>query len=120
MSRTHKDRPHKLKPEASWDHDMVRIEGSNRFSNCILQLPTTKTKKRKEVDSEFHWMTTPSWFIREFMNKPQRRQNKLWEAHFKNRHIKEWCNCMLDKPTMHWIENLDTPSVSRKPEVYYW
>ena len=102
MSRTLKDRPSRVKHEP-WDRDLVRVPGSYYF----MKLPTTKTKKRKEVDTEEHWMSTPSWWIRLMMNKPQRRGGSLWER----RAVLTDLEGLLD---------LDTPDVSRKPHVYFW
>jgi hypothetical protein len=66
---------------------------------------TTKTKKRKEVDTEYHWMNTPSWWVHEFMQVPQRAAGKVWEKKV----LKE-----ID------LEDTDPPGVSRKPHMYYW
>lgn len=100
MSRTRKDKPNKLKYEA-WDKDRVKIEGFWGY----IWLPTTKTKKRKEVDTEEHWMGTPSWWTRIMMNRPMRARGKQWEKLV----LKE-----LD------IEDTDPPGVGKKPHVYYW
>jgi len=97
MSRTYKDRPLKL-TGYSWTHDMAYLNGS------LIDLPTTKPKRRKEVDTEDHWMTTPSWWTRITMNRPQRRAGRTWE-----------------KVVMHRdIEDVDPPGVSHKPYNYYW
>ncbi len=119
MSRTNKDKPSKLHTSNDWrkDYEYIRIPGTDYL--YWIQQPTTKAKKRKEVDSDFHWMTTPGWFIRDFMNKPQRRQNKLWEAKLKNKRICTWHESYIDD-TIDWLDSHDTPSVSRKPEKYYW
>ena len=78
--------------------------------NSYLYLKTTKPKKRKKQDTENHWMSTPGWWVNMFMNKPQRRATKLWEQNFSNKDI----------PTEDDIDYYDTPSVSRKPHIYYW
>ncbi len=98
MSRTFKDKPSKLKYDP-WDQDMQRVEGFYRF----IQLPTTKPKKRKEVDTEWHWMSTPSWWTRLVMNKPKRRACRLWE-------------------NTRTLDNLDDvcPDYGNKPHIYYW
>ena len=103
MSRTYKDKPAKDWSE-SWGKDRERIEGTFYW----IDLPTTKTKKRKEVDTEEHWMGTPGWWIRCMMNKPQRRAGSIWE-----REVVTTKN-ILD------IDLLDTPSNSRRPHIYYW
>lgn len=102
MSRTYKDKPYTLKHEP-WDMDRVRIPGSY----YSLQLPTTKTKKRKEVDTEDHWRGTPSWWTKMCMIKPQRREGSLWERKVVKTQVTE-------------LEEVDKPSVSRKPHIYYW
>ena len=102
MSRTYKDKPAKDWSE-SWGKDRERIEGTFYW----IDLPTTKTKKRKKLDTEEHWMGTPGWWIRSMMTKPQRRAGTVWE------HI------VTRTPTEH-IDLLDTPSISRKPHIYYW
>lgn len=68
MSRTYKDKPAKVRLEP-WDKD----------GYGYIWLPTTKTKKRKEVDTKDHWMSTPSAWTRLMMNRPQRRASHLWE-----------------------------------------
>ncbi len=102
MSRTLKDRPSRLKHEA-WDKDRIKVEGWFRY----ISLPTTRTKKRKEVDSEEHWMGTPSWWTRIMMNRPQRRNGSIWER-------------KAVRTDILYLFDLDTPSVNRKPHQYYW
>jgi hypothetical protein len=86
MSNTEKDKPSKFKfPEYFKDRN--------------------KTKKPKEKDTEWHWMSTPSWWTRIMMNRPQRRKGKLWEATVK-----------LEKT----LDEVDPPEVSKKPHKYYW
>lgn len=115
MSRTYKDKPSKLTHEP-WDKDTLRFEYegerldyyTNEPKTYIgyghLDLPTTKTKKRKEVDTEEHWMSTPSWWTHLCMNKPQRRAGRIWEA------------TVLRED----IEETDAPGVSKRPHIYYW
>ena len=110
MSRTFKDKPSKLRYDP---YDMDRDEivyNSELYYGFItsyrLQLPTTKTKKRKEVDTEYHWMSTPSWWTKMCMLKPQRRKGRLWEV--------EVVKLQIDA-----LEEADAPGVSRKPHIYY-
>lgn len=64
------------------------------------------TKKPKVKDTTWHWLhATPSWWTRLFMNRPQRRKGKLWEATAKHEQDPE---------------QLDAPGVSKKPHKYYW
>lgn len=109
MSRTYKDRPNRVRYEP-WDKDRspIYIE----YKDCVLRYSylfnkTTKTKKRKKVDTEEYWYPTPGWWTRLMMNKPQRRAGSLWEQEVVRTNIQE-------------LDNLDTPSVSRKPHIYYW
>ena len=101
MSRTYKDKPSKLRhSHYRNDKDFVCVDGMYLYE---LKLPTTKPKKRKEVDTEWHWMTTPSWWTRLMMNKPQRREVKLWER----------------KALISDLEDLIEPGKKYK-HVYFW
>lgn len=103
MSRTYKDRPHRVQHE-DWNKDRIQVfPGTWHY----IYLPTTKTKKRKALDTEEHWMTTPGWWIRLRMNKPQRRGGSLWER----KAVLTDFSSLLE---------LDTPDVSRKPHIYFW
>ncbi len=130
MSRTYKDKPSKLKhPEGRYDFGTERLAyeaervlydydlETGRYAptgdteTCIrffyVDVAGAKTKKKRRVDTEWHWMTTPGWFVKEFMNRPQRRQGGAWEKH-------------VVKLAPEDVDLADTPSVSRKPHVYYW
>ena len=96
MSRTFKDKPGKLKHD--YDTDRVMTEAWS-----FRQLPTTKTKKRKEVDTEDHWMSTPGWWVKMTMNKPQRRAVHLWEK----------------KVLVSDIEEVMVPG-KKVPHIYFW
>lgn len=109
MSRTYKDKPSKFKYEP-WDKDryLLKTNVGDYFHHYnYLWTKTTKTKKRKEQDTEWHWMGTPSDWTRLMMNKPQRRAGTLWE--------REVVKCQVAD-----LEEVDKPSVSRKPHIYYW
>ena len=97
MSRTFKDKPSKFKHEA-WDIDWIWVEGYGHRN-----APTKKTKKRKEVDTEDRWMSTPGWWVRLMMNKPQRREVHLWER----------------KALFSDLEELVQPT-RKVGHVYYW
>lgn len=101
MSRTYKDRPSRIKypREDNW----VFTEGYG-----TRNLPTIEPKKRKEVDTEEHWMSTPGWWIRLCMNRPQRRAGSLWERK------------LITTKNILDIDLIHTPSYSRKPHIYYW
>jgi hypothetical protein len=130
MSRTYKDRPSKIKhPEAHWDFgtEHLAYESTRRIyefdletnnyccvdtnERCIrffrANIAGAKTKKPRHVDTEWHWMSTPGWYISEFMNRPQRAKGRAWEHKVVNTAIED-------------LDTLDTPSVGRKPHLYYW
>ena len=99
MSRTYKDKAYKFKYEPH-GMDMIMTEGYGyRLGK------TTKTKKRKEVDTEWHWMNTPGWWIRLCSNRPQRRAGHIWETNV-HREVD--------------LEDTDPPGVGRRPHIYYW
>ena len=100
MSRTLKDKPSKLKFDA-YMKDMIRVEGTYKH----IWTKTTKTKKRKEVDTEDHWMGTPGWWVKMTMNKPGRRKQHLLEK--KVLKVED-------------IEEFDFPEYGRKPHIYFW
>ena len=107
MSRTYKDRPYKIRyPEEQWDYKYYRC-GSWPSRFCFLEYPGVLTKKKKHVDTENHWMSEPGWFIREFMNQPQRARGKQWEK-------------KIVKVSKDNLIDVDYPDVSRKPHIYYW
>jgi hypothetical protein len=113
MSRTYKDKPYKLK-HRPWDTDTESFryvaEGLDWYTKELrtylgfghLELPTTKTKKRKEVDTEDHWMTTPGWWNRMMVTRPERKR----------------VNSMLK--TVSDVEEVDIPDCGRKPHIYFW
>lgn len=122
MSRTYKDKKRvKLKRyyKDRWEteHTKFTYEGwkytwpdYNTATGTItrtiyLEKAGAKPKQRKEVDTEDHWMTTPGWWIRLTMNRPERREHHLLEKKI----LRE-----ID------IEDVDFPDLGRKPHVYYW
>ena len=108
MSRTYKDRPSKVRfPEEQWDYRYECNGQRDFFSLRYLERKGVLTKKKKQVDTENHWMTTPSWFIRDFMNRPQRRASKMWE------------NTVIGK-SVDELDLEDPPMIGKKPHIYYW
>ena len=120
MSRTYKDRSYEQSPfYTPYNHDTEIIrceitrkdwrgEGMVTYNHIYyMELPTTKPKQPKHVDTEYHWMSTPSWWTRLVMNRPQRRAGRIWERNAAHT-VKEE------------LDVLDTPSVSHKPHQYYW
>ena len=99
MSRTYKDKPSRVLHDP-YDKDRVMTETWH-----YRELPTTKTKKRKEVDTEWHWMSTPSWWTRLNMVRPERRAAHLQEV---------MALKVVD------LEDIDFVDTGRKPHQYYW
>ena len=107
MSRTIKDKHWKLKfPESGWDFDSIKLTDENSYSIRYVKLPGVKTKKKREEDTEWHWISsTPSWWTRLTMNRPQRRAGRVWEHNVLK---------LTD------LEDCDPPGVGHKPHIYYW
>lgn len=115
MSRTYKDKPYKfVDPESRWDYGMDKIAYVEYIDNFqylynryyYIERGGIKTKKKRSYN-EHNWMTTPMWWIREYMNQPQRIRGKEWERQIIKVNIDE----LIDQ---------DIPDVSRKPHLYYW
>lgn len=122
MSRTRKDRPYRVhSPEHQWDYGRTQYtykadgfeynpETGLRDIPVVwtmysyLQIPGAKTKKRKEQDTEYHWMSTPSWWNHLFNNIPQRRKGRAWER----------------KVLVEEVDETDPPNFSKRPHRYYW
>ena len=122
MSRTFKDTPRKhLDKEYGWDYGRQQ----HKYTKAIYAInqdtgtrckqyevdcyfytyaPGVLTKKPKRTDTEYHWMTTPSWFNNMKHTIPQRRQGRMWEH-----------RVLTDD-----LEETDPPQFSKKPHIYYW
>lgn len=114
MSRTYKDRPSRIRypDEYKWrDDSFYQLEEYFTIENVLrvihLKRPGVYTKKKRCVDTEWRWMTTPGWWVREMMTRPARRRNRVWEANVRKANIDE-------------LEDEDPPLFGRKPHVYYW
>lgn len=126
MSRTYKDKKWELRfPEDSLNHGMEKVPytttlkyfnpDEGHFEDTGVEVTRyiyrpvkgAKTKKRKHADTNWHWMTTPSWWTRMMMNRPQRREAHLWEHSAAHTPLES-------------LEELDKPNVSHKPHKYYW
>lgn len=108
MSRTYKHiKQSKLKKfyEERWDTLYETVETTTFWRR--LQRPGVLPKRRKELDVEDHWMSTPSWWTHLCMLKPQRRQGSLWEREVVKTPIEE-------------LDGVDLPNVSNKPHIYYY
>ena len=90
MSRTNKDKPYKFKLDSVTKHSYNNEDA---------------VKKRKELDTEDHWMSTPSWWVRMFMTRPQRVEQKRQ---------------MREIAKQQDLEEVDFVDTKRKPQVYYW
>jgi hypothetical protein len=85
---------------------MLETEADGFFHRYnYLWTKTTKTKKRKEQDTEDHWMTTPGWWIHLLHTRPQRRKY----------HTQEIAVLKLND-----LEEVDFVNYKRKPHWYYW
>lgn len=108
MSRTYKDKHYKLKyPEHVGNYDRVPIEG---YWYSWIQVPGVKTKKKKNLYTEWHFGSTPSWWTRMFMTRPRRNSEK--------RQLKELRNIRLDLDLE--VNDFDFVDIRRKNHRYYW
>lgn len=105
MSRTYKDKPFKLHPSYWRNDNDDYYQPNSELTWYVIKKKTSKPKKRKEVDTEYHWMNTPSWWTHLRMNRPQRAAGRLWER---------TVFYELD------LEDTDPPGVGKKPHIYYW
>lgn len=64
-----------------------------------------KAKKRLFGYAFKWWNSTPSWFVRMYMTKPQRKEVKMWER---------------DATMRNDVELVDLPPHGKKPHKYYW
>ena len=90
MSRTYKDRPSRIRYPLIYPWRQEDEE---------------KPKQKKNNDTEWHWMSTPGWWISMMMSKPERK-----EANSKLRGV------MLEVD----LEEVDIPDTGRKPHIYYF
>ena len=105
MSRTLKDKPHTVAyPEDHYLYDAIRVDTSS-FGFRYIQVAGKKTKKRRNY-CHFRWYsTTPSWWTRITMTRPQRRKSRMWE---------QVVTRAVD------LELQDPPLLGRKPHIYYY
>jgi hypothetical protein len=118
MSRTYKDKPYKfVNPEQDWDYRHTGILYTRQYRSYnadggwewaeyeatrYLEKAGVLTKKKKHQDIEHHWMTTPSWWTRLYMLRPQRARE--------NQQLRN----------IQVLEDFDFVDTGRKPHVYYW
>lgn len=101
MSRTYKDKSWKL-THGDFHANMEEL------SRWHWEYIKNSRPKLKRGSHERSWMgATPSWWTRLMMGRPQRRQGALWERQVVTSQVEA-------------LEEQDTPSISRKPHIYYW
>ena len=117
MSRTFKDKKWTLRfPETKPRFGMVWLSGIKTLTNPYtgeelvfsrgyhLEVAGAKTRKKRNVNDHWNWVqSTPSWWTRSTMNRPQRRASRVWER------------TVLSSD----IEEADCPDYGKKPHVYY-
>lgn len=96
MSRTYKDKPSKITHPNLWFY--------NSLTGFWDEPPQPKKKKRK--DTEWHWMTTPSWWTRLTMNRPKRKKQ--------NRQLR------VIPDDLEQLDLVDVADTGNKPHEYYW
>lgn len=101
MSRTYK---HKRRRHFSsyWTQDHILVEG---FGWRLTK--TTKPKLRKKVDTEDHWMSTPSWWNNLFHTKPKRGKFRNFSK-------------LAVKSSILALDDMLEPSDSNKPHKYFY
>lgn len=118
MSRTYKDKPYKFSnqykewntqyseriPYTAYYVDYITGEEYEKTRYFCVKQAGVLVKKKKKVNTEHHWMSTPSAWTRLMMNRPQRRAGRVWER----------------KVLFEDLEETDSPGVGRKPHIYYW
>jgi hypothetical protein len=117
MSRTYKDVPYKFRhSDETFEvtHDRLTVpmpywyDPSKTFEMIVyLKKPGVLKKKKKHVDTEDHWMHTPNFWVHDYMTVPQRAAGKMWEKKAARTRFED-------------LDDLDKPSVGRKPHIYYW
>ena len=118
MSRTYKDRPSRIRfpnwllndgyDVFEYELETPRVSYSGKVithSKYSLKRAGFLPKKSRRADSEWHWQSTPSWWTRMHMNRPERIRAKREVAKIKH---------MID------LEEVDVPDLKRKPHVYYY
>ena len=120
MSRTYKDKKWKLRfPEDDWNFGKELVpacfthrnwytrELESYYGTCTMEVAGAKSKKKRSKEDQYHFpYSTPSWWIREFMNVPKRAKCRNWEK---------------DVVKLQDIEEAPVcPDYGNKPHFYYW
>lgn len=61
--------------------------------------------KRRAFGTNWRWQSTPGWWVRMQMTRPQRRAVKVWEVMARN---------ATD------LDRIDMPPHGKKPHLYFW
>jgi hypothetical protein len=117
MSRTYKDRPSRIrfaKPEqyeyCEYELAVPRLNWRGELmtnSKYSVKRPGILTKKPRRKDTEWHWQSTPSWWTRMYMLRPERTRGNRETAKIKRIPLDE-------------IDLVDVADLKKKPHVYYW
>jgi hypothetical protein len=105
LKKYYKDRWETERYKVAYEYESYNNPDVVYTSYKYLEFPGVKPKQRKEVDVEYHWMTTPQWWIHLMHNKPQRRQQHL-----------------LEKAALRAedLEDFEIPDTKRKPHKYFY
>lgn len=108
MSRTRKDVKAKFRKEVNpysgaWQGNWSFLK--DVYIKNLHPWHHSQPKLKKAQDYEDHWMTTPAWWVRMFMTKPQRVRM--------NREAREALKAAD-------LEDVDVVDLKRKPHVYYY
>lgn len=131
MSRTYKDKDFYLRfPEEKYDFGSEKVEyraiaktlyeynleedtyskievSHNYIGHRWLDKAGTKTKKPRHYKGDWKWYKrTPSWFVREFMTAPKRRECRDWQSKVKY--------------AVDFEEIEDCPDFGKKPHIYFY
>jgi len=113
MSRTYKDKSWKYELERNTE-TRARVPYIRSYTDWTgvykehssyiwLDIPGVKTKKPRTHFTR-HYMSTPSWWTRLMMGKPQRREGRIWER----------------KVLFQDLQETDPPQVGCKPHIYFY
>jgi hypothetical protein len=117
MSRTYKDRPSRIRFPQVDNYEYFEYELAVPFINWKGKVQTHSIfhikqagillKKPRHKDTEWHWQSTPSWWTRMYMLRPERTRANRETAKIKR--------MPLDQ-----LEEVDVVDLKKKPHIYYW
>lgn len=120
MSRTYKDKKWRLRfPEDVYGYGTQEVpaiytyvdwrtkEVTQHEGTIRMDIAGAKSKKKRSKEDQYHFpYSTPSWWVREFMNVPKRARCRNWEK---------------DVVKLQDIEEAPVcPDYGNKPHVYYF